>query len=233
MKIKNPFLLLSKFELALWLTSAVVVIVSFLFGDKSNILSLIASLVGVTALIFVAKGHVLGQTLTVIFSLLYAVISFEFRYYGEMITYLGMTAPIAVLSIVSWLRHPYEEGKSEVKVAHLSPMKLVSVFLLTLIVTFAFYYILKYFNTANLIFSTISVATSFLASYLMFLRHPTYALAYAANDIVLIILWILATMTSISYLPMVVCFLMFLANDIYGFYNWSRMRTRQNSVMTK
>ena len=53
------------------------------------------------------------------------------------------------------------------------------------------------------------------------------AAAYSANDVVLIVLWIMASMENISYLPMVFCFIMFLANDLYGFYNWRRMRNRQ------
>ena len=82
-------------------------------------------------------------------------------------------------------------------------------------------------NTANLIFSTISITTSFVASYLTFLRSPYYAIGYSANDVVLIILWILASVEDISYLPMVACFIMFLFNDLYGFYNWRRMQKRQ------
>ena len=80
-------------------------------------LTLIASLIGVTALIFVAKGDVTGQVLTVVFSVLYSVISFEFTYYGEMITYMFMTAPIAAMSVYTWIRHPEEKGKREVSIA--------------------------------------------------------------------------------------------------------------------
>ncbi|MFR3226297.1 MAG: nicotinamide mononucleotide transporter, partial [Blautia massiliensis (ex Durand et al. 2017)] len=58
-------------------------------------------------------------------------------------------------------------------------------------------------------------------------RSPLFAVAYAANDVVLIVLWSLATMQDPSYLSVVVCFVMFFVNDIYGFYNWSRMRRRQ------
>jgi hypothetical protein len=32
----------------------------------------------------------------------------------------------------------------------------------------------------------------------------------------LVVLWILATLTQVSYLPMAVCFLMFFVNDLYG-----------------
>lgn len=232
MRLRNPFRTLTKFEWILWLTSAAVVtLVSaagpFLFGGKLNLLTVLASLIGVTALIFVAKGDVFGQILTVVFSLLYAVISLRFRYYGEMITYLGMTMPIAGLSVAAWLRHPYKKGKSEVAVAVLGRRRTVQMFLLTAGVTFLFYFVLAYFHTANLAVSTVSIATSFLASYLMLYRSPAYALAYAANDLVLIVLWVLATAESLSYLPMVICFIMFFCNDLYGFYNWRRMKRRQ------
>jgi len=168
----------------------------------------------------------LGQILTVIFALFYGIISFYFRYYGEMMTYLCMTAPIAVSSVISWMKNPYKDTK-EVAVRKLKKSDIVSVFALALMVTAIFYFILAYLNNENLLFSTISVTTSFIACYLTFLRSPYYALGYAANDIVLIILWILASVEDISYIPMVFCFIMFLVNDLYGFFNWLRMEKRQ------
>ena len=90
-----------------------------------------------------------------------------------------------------------------------------------------FYFILKAFHAANLIPSTLSVTTSFIAVYLTWRRSVYYALAYAANDIILIVLWILASFSDTSYLPVIVCFTMFLVNDIYGFINWSKIRKRQ------
>lgn len=227
MKNLNPFKDLTKFEFTLWFTSVICIIISFLFSGNKDYLTLIASLIGVTALIFIAKGYVIGQVLTVLFACFYGIISFFFRYYGEMITYLFMTAPIAVFSIISWLRHPYE-GSKEVKVSNLTKQQLFILISLAIIVTTIFYFILAALNNANLLFSTISVTTSFIASYLTFLRSPYYAIGYAANDIVLIVLWILATIENLSYLPMIVCFLLFLINDIYGFYSWQQMKKRQN-----
>lgn len=226
MKLLNSFKDLSKFELILWVLSVVVIILSYVLSGSDDILTIIASLIGVTALIFVAKGYVLGQVLTVVFAIFYGIISFYFRYYGEMITYLCMTAPIAVCAVISWIRHPYKES-SEVEVNHVSIRQATIMWSLAIIVTIAFYFILKAMGNANLLFSTISITTSFVASYLTFLRSPYYAIAYSANDVVLIVLWIMASMENISYLPMVFCFIMFLANDLYGFYNWRRMRNRQ------
>lgn len=90
-----------------------------------------------------------------------------------------------------------------------------------------FFFILRAFHTANLILSTISVATSFWAVSLTFRRSAFFAIGYAANDLVLIGLWILATVSDISYLSVVICFLIFFINDIYGFFNWRKMYIRQ------
>lgn len=95
------------------------------------------------------------------------------------------------------------------------------------VVTAVFSYLLLLLGTANLLFSTISITTSFIASYLTFFRSPYYAIGYAANDLVLIVLWTLATLEDLSYLPMILCFAMFLANDLYGFYSWQNMQKRQ------
>ena len=220
---------LSKTELIIWVSSVFLIIISFLFVSQKDYLTLVASLIGATALIYVAKGEPLGQILTVVFSVFYSVISLKFHYYGEMITYLGMTAPIALMSTVSWLKNPYKKGAAEVKISKLSRSKAIIMIVLTVIVTFVFYFILKYFNTANLFMSTVSIATSFLASYLMLFRNPYYAVAYAANDIVLIILWILATIDDIQYLPMIACFVIFFINDLFGFVSWQKRKKQQET----
>ena len=96
-----------------------------------------------------------------------------------------------------------------------------------IIVTAVFYFILEAFDTANIVPSTVSVTTSFLAVYLTGQRTPYFALAYAANDVVLIILWSLASIADPGYISVVVCFVAFLANDIYGFISWKKIEQRQ------
>ena len=163
----------------------------------------------------------------IIFSTLYGIISYNFAYYGEMITYLGMTAPMALFALISWLKNPYEGNKSEVKVNQITFKEIIFSVFLAIVVTVIFYFILKYFNTANLFFSTLSVTTSFIAVYLTFRRSPYFALCYAFNDIVLIILWALASMQTPSYTSVLACFCVFLINDIYGFICWLKMQKRQ------
>jgi len=223
-KLKNYF---SKVDITLWAFSVLFIIISFCVFDGESYLTLCASLIGVTSLIFNAKGNPFGQLLMVIFSLLYGMISYSFSYYGEMITYLGMTMPMAVFALISWLRNPYKGNKAEVKVNSLTSRENILMWIITVVVTIIFYFILDHFNTANIVPSTISVTTSFIAVYLTFRRSPYFALAYAANDIVLIILWISASMLDIRYISVLVCFVAFLFNDIYGFISWKKMKMRQ------
>ena len=224
-KLKNYF---SKTDIVLWSLSALFIIASFMIFDRESYLTLCASLIGVTSLIFNAKGNPFGQFLMVIFSLLYGIISYTFAYYGEMITYLGMTMPMAVFALVSWIKNPYKGNKAEVKVNTISSKENAFMWVLTVLVTVIFYFILKFFNTENIIPSTISVTTSFIAVYLTFRRSPYFALAYATNDIVLIILWILASFSDVRYVSVVVCFIAFLFNDIYGYFSWQKMKIRQH-----
>ena len=213
--MKKLFKSLTKFEKILWGVSLIVVLASFLSVPERDYLTLIASLVGVSALIFISKGNVVGQFLVVIFALLYSVVSVLSQYYGEMITYLFMSTPMAICAIVSWIKHPYSDG--EVEVNDITKKQIATIAVSSALVTVAFYFILGALGTANLIVSTISVLTSFVASYLTFLRSPYYALGYALNDVVLIVLW------------MILCFVMFLVNDLYGFINWRRIKNRQQN----
>ncbi len=227
-KIRHYF---SKGELLLWGASVAAILAAFFLFDRENYLALLASCIGVTSLIFNVRGNPLGQILMLLFSLIYGIISYSCAYYGEMATYLGMTAPMALFAFIAWIRNPYEGNRAEVKVNRLRGREICLMCVLTILVTWLFYYILAVWETANLLPSTISVTTSFLAVYLTFRRSAYYALGYAANDIVLIVLWCMATAEDPAYISVVVCFSVFLLNDLYGFIRWRQMQRRQEKIL--
>lgn len=220
--MNNPMKALSKREWGIWLSSLGIVLFSNLAGKEFDLLTLAAACIGVTSLIFAAKGNVWAQILMIVFSILYGVISFRFRYWGEMITYLGMTLPMAVWSTVTWMKNPSQENGNVVEIQILQKKHIHLLVVCTAVVTMVFYHILKALQTPNLLFSTISVSTSFLAAALTLLRSSYYAMGYAANDVVLIVLWVLAAVENPAYVPVVVNFSIFLLNDLYGFVSWKK-----------
>ena len=225
-KLTNYF---TRLEIILWTCSVVLIVTSFMIFDRESYHTLVASLLGVTSLIFCAKGNPVGQALMVAFSVLYGIISYSFAYYGEMITYLGMTLPMAILALVAWLKNPYNGNKAQVEIKSVGKKEQALMWSLAAAVTVAFYFILKAFDTENLIPSTLSVTTSFVAVFLTFLRSPYFALAYALNDVVLIVLWVMASCTDERYISVTVCFIVFLFHDVYSFYNWEKMKREQGA----
>lgn len=211
-------------ELTIWVVSVTSIVLSgMLIGmliGNADLMLIITSCIGVSGLIWVAKRKGMGRVLVVAFSVLYAIISIKNKYYGEMITYLFMTVPIALVTIKVWLNNMGEENTVEVKEE--TKKQILLIFLCSLVVTYLMYYVLVYFDTSSIVLSTISITTSFLAATLMLVRSKYYAVAYAMNDVVLIGLWIIASMSNIENISMVVCFVIFLINDIYGFISWSK-----------
>lgn len=215
-------------EWLIWSISVVSITFCFFFFKNTQYLYLVGSLIGATALILVSKGNPIGQFLTIVFSVFYGIISYSFNYYGEMITYLGMSAPIALWALITWLKNPYKGNICEVKVNSLSKKEWCIFLAAAVIITLSFFFILQALNTANLIISTVSVLTSFVAAYLTARRSRFYAIGYALNDIVLIVLWSMASLKDFTYLPMVICFIAFFVTDSYGFINWSIMNKKQH-----
>ncbi|MDY3992832.1 nicotinamide riboside transporter PnuC [Evtepia sp.] len=225
--MNNPLKSLSKKEWGIWFGSLMVVTVFNLIPGDLDVLTLAAALIGVTSLIFAAKGNVWAQILMIAFSILYGIISWRFRYWGEMITYLGMTLPMAIWSTITWAKNPSKENGNEVAIQKLTRKMIVLLALFCVVVTLSFYALLQALHTPNLVFSTISITTSFLAASLTMLRSSYYALGYASNDVVLIVLWVLASMENPGYVPVVVNFCIFLFSDLYGFISWKKRERNQ------
>lgn len=202
--------------------SLLIVAISNILSPEFDFLILVAALVGVTSLILAAKGNGIAQILIVIFSILYGIISYRFRYWGEMITYLGMTMPMGIWSAVAWFKNPSKEKSNQVEIAKMNYKKWVLVVVSAVLVTIGFYFILKYFDTPNMVFSTLSITTSFIAASLTILRTSYFALFYAMNDLVLIVLWVLATIENPVYFPVIINFAIFFFNDMYGFVAWKK-----------
>lgn len=228
--MNNPMKSLTKKEWMLWIGSLLIVTASNLRSGDVDALTMFAALIGVTSLIFAAKGNVWAQILMIIFSILYGVISWRFHYWGEMITYLGMSMPMAIWSAITWFCNPAEGNQNEVKIQRLTRKHVALLMVAGVLVTMVFYVILKGLDTPNILFSTISITTSFIAASLTMLRSSFYGLGYASNDLVLIVLWTLAAIENPVYIPVVVNFAIFFFNDMYGFVSWRRREALQHRI---
>ena len=138
-----------------------------------------------------------------------------------------MMMPIAIFTIVQWIRNKNPERKEEVLVGGIKKIEYPILAGATVVLTVAFYFLLKALHTNELVVSTISLVTSVVASYLLIRRSSYYAIGFILNDIVLIVLWGIAATKDISVLPQSICFAAFLLNDAYGFVRWKMEEKKQ------
>lgn len=224
--IKNYFKDWTKFELTFLICGLTVSILSSIIFNGNIIDTLYTSLYLITALLM-SKGKVESYFVGFISVFFYGIVSFNQGYYGELIITAFLTFPIMIIGIVSWLRH--QDKEDDVVIINLLPKREIFIALVSQLVLFwIYYFLLKAFNTDLLVLSSISVVTSVLASYFEARRSELSLFCYIANDLVIITLWIIPIIAGqTDLIPVLVGPILLLINDIYGSYNWRRLKEIQ------
>ena len=225
-KIQNYFKDWTKFELCFLTFGLLASILSTIFFKGTIIEWLYTSLYFVTALLM-SKGKVECYFVGFVSVFFYAYISYNQGYYGERLITAFLTFPIMIIGIISWLRHQYKE-ENVVEINSLSKKELTISLVSQIPLFFIYYMILKIFNTELIILSTLSIVTSVLASYYEARRSDLSLPCYIANDLVIITLWIIPILNgNTSLISVLVGPFLLLMNDIYGTYNWQRLKRHQ------
>ena len=218
----------TNFEKILLFGSIIVVsIVGILF--KSDLLTISCSIVGIITALLLAKGKNLGQVFGLLITVLYSIVSFKNKYYGEVLIYSLLMLPMYVIGIITWINHKSEKTNS-VEINSINKKEWILVSFIFAGVFVGIYYLLKSFNTSELVISTISVLASLFAVYLQ-IRRSKYSFSfYIVNDIILMFLWGIPVVRG-SYIlfPMLLNPTINLVNDIYGFYNWKKTEKIQKN----
>ena len=181
-----------------------------------------------TALLL-AKGKYCCYIIGIISTFFYAFIAYNNSYYGEVIIAMCCTLPLTVIGLINWLKH--QDSTNTVIIKEITKKELILVLISQAIMFVGYYYLLKVFNTNNLLVSTFSVVASIIATYLTARRSEYGFIGFIINDIILITLWSIPVFEgNTNIIPVVLCPVLLLINDIYGVYNWSRIKTKQKSI---
>ncbi len=224
--IKNYFKDWTKFELTFLICGLTVSILSSIIFKGTIIDTLYTSLYLVTALLM-SKGKIECYFVGFISTFFYGIVSYNQGYYGELIITIFLTFPIMIIGIISWLRN--QDKEDDVVIVNTLPRKEIIIALASQLILFwIYYFLLKAFNTDLLVISSISVVTSVLASYFEARRSELSLFCYIANDIVIITLWIIPVIAGeTALISVLVGPILLLINDIYGSYNWRRLKKVQ------
>lgn len=196
---------------------------------KSNLIVLFNSIFGILTVFFLAKGKVIGNVLGIVQCILYVIVSYFNKFYGEIILCCFITIPLYVVTIITWLKNLSNKDKVVQVNKSLSSTEWVVSLLIVALISFGLYFLLDYFNTAYLIVSTFSVFSCIMAGYLAVRRSEYNFIFYILNNIVCICLWLFVIIQNndLSYVSIVVQYTMFLILNIVGTCNWLKLKKIQ------
>lgn len=131
-----------------------------------------------------------------------------------------------IVGLVNWLKH--QDNTNTVVIKDITKKELIIVLLSQIVLFGGYYYLLKVFNTNNVLVSTLSIVASLIATYLTARRSEHGFIGFIINDIILILLWGIPVLTgNLAIIPVVLCPILLLINDIYGAYNWKKIKNEQ------
>ena len=197
---------------------------------KSDLLTMSCSIVGIITALLLAKGKNLGQVFGVLITLLYSVVSFKNKFYGEVIIYIFLMLPMYIVGIISWIKHQ-NKATNSVEINKITNREWIIIFIVSVIIFIAVYFLLKIFNTSEILVSTFSVIASIFAVYLQIRRSRFNFYFYVINDLILITLWGIPVVKGNSLLlPMLFNPIINLINDSYGIINWRNLEKIQKNM---
>ena len=194
---------------------------------KSDLFTLFTALTAVTTTILLAKGKKEAYIFYLICSILYIYVSFNNRYYGEVLLYLFLILPMCISSLITWIRHPNKDTNT-VEVNYVSKKEKSIVYLSTVPISLGLYFLLKAFNTSELIASTFTFVCSLLANYFQIRRSKVSFYFLFIEDASLLVLWLIPIVKGdLSLLPLTINSTFNLIFDSYGVYNWKKLEKKQ------
>ena len=212
-------------KLYLFVGIVVGILTSIIFNG--TIIDSLYTITYLTTAILMSKGTVESYFIGIISVLFYGIVSYNQGYYGELLITIFLTFPMMIIGIISWLKHQ-DKDEDVVIISSLSKKEIVFAFSSQLILFWVYYFLLKAFNTDLLMISSLSIVTSVLATYFEARRSELSLFCYVANDLILITLWMIPIINGdTSLISVLIGPMLLLVNDIYGSYNWKRLKDIQ------
>ena len=215
----------TKFEiLFLFIGTLLALILTPVFNG--TIIDLLYTLLYFWTALLLAKGKYSCYIIGIISTFFYAYVSYTNSYYGEIIISMFCTLPLMIVGLINWLKN--QDDTNTVIIKEITKKELIIVLLSQVIMFSGYYYLLKYFNTSNLFVSTLSIVASLIATYLTARRSEYGFIGFIINDLILITLWGLPVINgNLNLIPVLLCPVLLLINDIYGVYNWKKLKELQ------
>lgn len=220
-KNKKFFAGWSKFEITwLVLSTVIMIALSIIWGDST--LALISGITGILGVVLAAKGKVSTYFFATINVAIYAFLTFNNHLYGEFMLNAFYYIPMNFVGFYLWSRHK-DEDSGEVEGKSLTPKQIVILLVAVTIVVLVYWQILSHIGGQLALIDAMSTVFSVVALIMQVARYAEQWLLWIIVNVVSVVMWVLLLGKDSSAVTMVVMWVAYLFNSVYGYYNWKKL----------
>lgn len=208
----------------LWLLvfTAVTLYVSLAVGD--SVLGVVAAITGIVNVVLVAKGKISNYYFGIVSVSLYGLLSLEQRFYGEVTLNLGYLLPMQFIGLWLWRRHRADNGGGDDVAVRVMGWRQRAVWATVAVAACGVYaLVLEWFGGNLPYWDSTSTVLTVVAMVLMVGRYIEQWPLWTVINVVTIYMWAVAYAQGGGSASIVVMWIAYLVNAIYGWWKWARL----------
>ena len=223
-KTKRIFVYCCRFEIC-WLVlfTVIMIVLSVIWGD--NLLALISGITGILGVVLAAKGKVSTYIFATVNVAIYALLTFQNHLYGEFMLNAFYYIPMNFIGFYLWSKHKDNES-GEVEGKKLTGKQTVILFAAVAVVVLVYWQILSRIGGQLALIDAMSTVFSVVALIMQVARYAEQWLLWIIVNVVSVVMWLLLIGKDSSAVTMVVMWIAYLFNSVYGYYNWRKLAAK-------
>ncbi|MBI9053861.1 MAG: nicotinamide mononucleotide transporter [Bacteroidales bacterium] len=210
----------------LWLVISTILIVSLSIYWKDSPIGIIASLAGIWNVVLVAKGKILNYFFGIIAVTTYAFVAYTQKYFGEVMLNMFYFFPMQFIGFYIWRKRTSDKKTEDIKVVYMTNKQRLFWLCITAVATITYAYILKRLGGNLPFLDSASTVMSVIAMILMVFVFVEQWILWILVDIVSIFLWAIAMKNGGTDIAVLIMWIAFLVNAIYGLFNWIKLESK-------
>jgi nicotinamide mononucleotide transporter len=211
----------------IWLIVFTCIIIVLSIYWKDSFTGILASLTGIWCVVLIAKGKIANYYFGIVNVVAYAYVAFGSQYYGEVMLNMIYFLPMQFVGIYLWRKRRVSNKKDDVKVIYMSNKQRIIWSFITIAGTILYGFFLKYLGGNLPFIDSSSTVMSVIAMILMVFVFVEQWVLWILVDIVSIIMWFTVMIKGGNDVAVLVMWVAFLVNAIYGLYNWIKLARKQ------
>ncbi|WP_338453088.1 nicotinamide riboside transporter PnuC [Niallia oryzisoli] len=218
--IKQAFSNWTLFEKS-WLVIFTAINLYLFYAWQDSVLGLITSLSGMLCVVLVAKGKIFNYYPGILNILLYAYLSYQQGFYGEVALNILYFLPMQLIGLLLWQKHQSDKQNiSDVAVSMLNKKLKFIWGMIIVAATVLLGFVLQKMGGAQPYVDASTTILQVAAQFFMIKRLVEQWITWIIVDMVSIWMWLTAFLTTGNDVTVLIMWIAYLFNAIYGYVNW-------------